>query len=197
MNIVDKVTTIGCMRRIATKKPLNAPDSTPIPTPAARMINGDIDGVLQRRGQCHVDERDHRAGREIETAGEYDDGLAHRRQGERGAARRHRREVVVAQTHGAEARHRCEQHEEDGDGDDEPALPREALIARRRDGFCEAAMRRSPLSRRPPGLGIRTERRAQNLLFRQAVRRNLRDDPAAVEDEHAIAEVDEFGDSVE
>ena len=35
MNIVDKVTTIGCMRRTAMKKPLKAPTAMPTPMPKA------------------------------------------------------------------------------------------------------------------------------------------------------------------
>jgi hypothetical protein len=44
MNIVASVTTIGCMRRTATKNPLNAPEAIPIPTPAAAITSGDKDG---------------------------------------------------------------------------------------------------------------------------------------------------------
>ena len=39
-----RVTTIGCMPRTATKKPLKAPEAMPIATPAATMINGDSEG---------------------------------------------------------------------------------------------------------------------------------------------------------
>ena len=44
MNMVARVTTIGCMPRIATKKPLKAPDAMPIAIPAATTIKGEIDG---------------------------------------------------------------------------------------------------------------------------------------------------------
>ena len=44
MNMVASVTTIGCMRRTATKKPLKAPEAIPIPTPAATTTSGDKDG---------------------------------------------------------------------------------------------------------------------------------------------------------
>ena len=44
MNIVARVTTIGCIRRTATKKPLKAPEAMPIATPAATMISGDNEG---------------------------------------------------------------------------------------------------------------------------------------------------------
>ena len=43
MNIVDSVTTIGCRRRKAMKKPLKAPVSKPMPMPATdqtRMLDG-------------------------------------------------------------------------------------------------------------------------------------------------------------
>ena len=68
-------------------------------------------GVLQPRGQGHVDERNHRAGREVETAGEYDDRLPHRRQGESGAAGRHRGQIIVAQRDRTEERHGREQRQ--------------------------------------------------------------------------------------
>jgi len=42
--MVASVTTIGCMRRTATKKPLKAPHAIPIPTPAATTASGDSDG---------------------------------------------------------------------------------------------------------------------------------------------------------
>ena len=48
MNMVDSVTTIGCMRSKATKKPLKAPDSMPMPTPAAITTERRGGGVLQR-----------------------------------------------------------------------------------------------------------------------------------------------------
>ena len=44
MNIVASVTTIGCMRKIATKKPLKAPEAIPIAIPAATMTSGESDG---------------------------------------------------------------------------------------------------------------------------------------------------------
>ena len=44
MNIVASVTTIGCMRRTATKNPLKAPAAIPIPTPAAMTTSGDSEG---------------------------------------------------------------------------------------------------------------------------------------------------------
>ena len=44
MNMVASVTTIGCMRSAATKKPLNAPAAMPMATPAARTTSGDSDG---------------------------------------------------------------------------------------------------------------------------------------------------------
>ena len=44
MNMVASVTTIGCMRRTATKKPLKAPEAIPIPIPAATRARGESEG---------------------------------------------------------------------------------------------------------------------------------------------------------
>ena len=87
--MVDSVTTIGCRRRKATKKPLKAPDqpcrrrcrrrhsmtlalapSGPSTVPSTTLTS-EIDG----------------AGGQVEAAGEDDDGLADRGERQRGAAR--------------------------------------------------------------------------------------------------------------
>ena len=46
MNMVDRVTTMGCMRMTAMKNPLNAPVSAPTPTPTASTVQGDTSGLL-------------------------------------------------------------------------------------------------------------------------------------------------------
>ena len=136
MNIVASVTTIGCMRRTATKKPLKAPDGHPDPDACGDDHQRRQRGILKRGGERDVDKRDRRARREIESARQDDDGLPDRRKRERRAARCELGKVVVGQSGGTDARHRREQHEEDCDGDQKPPLPRETLERRRRgDGF--------------------------------------------------------------
>ena len=46
MNIVESVTTIGCSRRKAMKKPLKAPTAMPTPTPASVHRTIDASGFV-------------------------------------------------------------------------------------------------------------------------------------------------------
>ena len=102
MNIVDSVTTIGCRRRKAMKKPLNAPTSMPMPTPAidqTRMLEGE--SCIQV-AEHDIDQRDHGAGREVEAAGQDDERLADRGERQRGAARRQKAHLEIAHRPGAD-----------------------------------------------------------------------------------------------
>ena len=77
MNIVESVTTIGCRRSNAMKKPLKAPVAMPMPMPASVHTATDVCVEAgSMLGQDHVDERDDCAGRQVEAAGEDHQGLA-------------------------------------------------------------------------------------------------------------------------
>ena len=60
MNMVDSVTTIGCRRRKAMKKPLKAPTMPPIAMRAEPQTIWESNGVHASWAR-RVDQRDHRA----------------------------------------------------------------------------------------------------------------------------------------
>ena len=71
------------------KKPLKAPAAMPTPMPASvhSTIDSWVDAGSMLGGEHDVDQRDHRAGRKVEAAGQDDEGLADRGERQRGAAR--------------------------------------------------------------------------------------------------------------
>ena len=75
--MVDSVTTMGCSRSTATKKPLNAPAAMPMAMPAAVSASGEADAPPASPSASAIDQRDHRAGRQVEAAGQDHQRRAH------------------------------------------------------------------------------------------------------------------------
>ncbi len=197
VNMVDKVTTIGCMRSTATKKPLKAPESTPIPHAHRDHHEGRGSRILQRGGQRHVDQRNRRAGRQIEPAGNDDDGLADCRERQGGTTRCHLAEVVIREGDRADAGHNRQQQEEHGDCNQEAAVTGPAAAAPSTQSRRHRSWRRrsrSP-SRRLLRFVSRAERSNENVFLGQLFpARNLGRHAAGIEHHHPIAEIDELGD---
>ena len=124
MNMVASVTTIGCSPRNAMKKPLKAPVAMPMPMPISVHSNAALTAVRHVGGEHDVDERDDRAGRQVETADQNDERLACRGYRQRGAAERQEAELEIAHAAAAHQIVDGQQSDEHGERDDEPLITR-------------------------------------------------------------------------
>ena len=193
--MVASVTTIGCMRRTATKKPLKAPDTMPMPTPAATSTKGDSAGSCNDGREHDIDERDHGAGGEIEAAGQHDDRLPDRRR-----ARASRRSPPSARDRSRRAaRRRCWRRSRAEPGkrrwrwrgrDGGEPVPSQR---RRRGGARACGVGRAQHRHAALPVRLRAERGAENLFLGESLAGNLRDDCALIEHQRAIGEMDELG----
>ena len=87
MNIVDSVTTIGCSRRKAMKKPLKAPTSMPMPMPTSVHSRRCLDRRVRMVVASTTLTSEMTAPAERSKPPEQnDDGLADRGERQRGAA---------------------------------------------------------------------------------------------------------------
>ncbi len=98
-------------------------------------------GVLHIGGQNNVDEPDDGSGRQVESAGENDDGLADRGERERRAAARHEAHFEIAHRAGADGVVDDEQDDKDRYRDEQPAGAADAEAAEPRPRTRDSGVR--------------------------------------------------------
>ena len=120
----------------------------PMPMPGRDNQQGRQIGSCSAEASATLTSEIDCAGRKIESARQDHDRLADRRERERCAARRHLREVVVAQPHRANAGDRREKGEKYGEGDQKAALARRSAAGARQPRRMSSA--RAPAIVTPP-----------------------------------------------